>query len=81
MAAKTIKGITVEIGGSTTKLNEALKSAETPARNLQSSLKAVNQALKLDPTNTELLAEKQKILASYINVTREKLETLKGVQD
>lgn len=81
MAAKTIKGIYVEIGGSTKKLSEALKSAETPASNLQSSLNKVNQALKLDPSNTELVAEKQKILASYVDVTREKLETLEGVQD
>lgn len=81
MAAKTIKGIYVEIGGDTKKLNDALKSAETPARNLQSSLNKVNQALKLDPSNTELVAEKQKILASYVDVTREKLETLEGVQD
>ena len=81
MAAKTIKGITVEIGGNTTGLGKALKEVEKQSSGLSSNLKAVNKALKLDPTNTVLLAEKQKILADAVNATKEKLETLKSVQD
>lgn len=81
LGAKTIKGITVEIDGTTTKLQAALKEVETPASSLQRNLKSVNQSLKLDPTNTELLTEKQKILASYVDATREKLQTLESVQD
>lgn len=77
----TIKGITIELDGKTTKLTAALKEVNTPAQNLQSNLKKVNSALKLDPTNTELLAEKQKILASYVDVTKEKLQKLEDVQD
>lgn len=81
MAAKTIKGITVEIGGDTTGLGKALKEVEKQASGLDSNLKAVNKALKLDPTNTILLAEKQKILADAVEATKEKLKTLEGVQE
>jgi phage-related minor tail protein len=81
MAAKTIKGITVEIGGNTTGLGKALKEVEKQSSKLSSELKAVDKALKLDPTNTVLLAEKQKILAEAVEETKEKLETLKSVQD
>lgn len=77
----TIKGITVKIGGDTTNLKEALKGVDGQARNLQGNLKAVDRALKLDPTNTELLAEKQKILAESVQAAKDKLETLESVQD
>lgn len=81
MAAKTIKGITVEIGGNTTGLGKALKDVESTANGLANNLKNVNKALNLDPSNVVLVAEKQKILASYVDATREKLETLEAVQD
>ena len=81
MAAKTIKGITVQIGGDITGLGKALKEVEKQSSGLSSNLKAVNKALKLDPTNTELLAQKQKILAESVEATKDKLETLKSVQD
>lgn len=81
MAAKTIKGITVEIGGNTTGLGKALKDVESTANGLANNLKNVNKALDLDPSNVVLVAEKQKILASYVDATREKLETLEAVQE
>lgn len=79
--AGTIKGITIELDGKTTKLTAALKEVNTPATNLQSNLKKVNAALKLDPSSTVLLSEKQKILASYVDVTRDKLKKMESVQD
>ena len=81
MSAKSIKGITVKIGGDTMGLSKALKEVEKQSSGLSSNLKAVNKALKLDPSNTVLLAEKQKILAESVDATKEKLETLKSVQD
>ena len=54
--AGRIQGITVEIGGDTTKLQTALKGVNTEIRNTQSQLKDVDKLLKLDPGNTELLA-------------------------
>lgn len=77
MAANRIKGITIEIGGDTTKLQTALKGVNTEIRNTQAQLKDVEKLLKLDPGNTELLAQKQKLLGDAVKETKEKLETLK----
>ena len=77
MAAGRIKGITVEIGGDTTKLQTALKGVNSEIRSTQSQLKDVEKLLKLDPGNTTLLAQKQKLLADAVGETKEKLETLK----
>ena len=51
--ANRIKGITVEIGGDTTKLSKALKNVDSSIKNTQSQLRDVNKLLKLDPGNTE----------------------------
>ena len=59
MAGNRIRGITVEIGGDTTKLQTALKGVNTEIRNTQSQLKDVEKLLKLDPGNTELIAQQQ----------------------
>ena len=68
--ASRIKGITVEIGGDTTGLDKALKNVNATIRTTQSSLKDVNKLLKLDPANTELLAQKQKLLKDAIGYQR-----------
>lgn len=80
MAAKTLKGITVEINGKTTGLANALKDVTKTSTALSSNLKEINKALKLDPGNTELLNEKQKILSESVTAARKELETLEGVQ-
>ena len=75
--ANRIKGITVEIGGDTTKLSKALESVNGTIKNTQTQLKDVEKLLKLDPTNTELLSQKQRLLADSITATKDKLATLK----
>ena len=75
--AGRIQGITVEIGGDTTKLQTALKGVNTEIRNTQSQLRDVEKLLKLDPGNTELLAQKHRLLGDAVKETKEKLETLK----
>jgi len=75
--ANRIAGITVEIGGDTTKLSTALKSVNSEIRSTQQQLKDVNHLLKLDPGNTDLLAQKQRLLRDAIAETKEKLEALK----
>lgn len=80
MAGKLIKGLTVEIGGDTTKLGKALSDVETKSRSLSSELGQINRLLKLDPTNTELLAQKQKVLAEAISNTEAKLDTLREAE-
>ena len=75
--ANRIKSITVEIGGDTTKIQTALKGVNGQIKNTQSALKDVERLLKLDSTNTNLLAQKQKLLTQAIGETKEKLVTLK----
>ena len=80
MASKNIKGITIKIGGDTTQLTSALKEVNGVISKSNSELKQLNQALKLDPKNTELLSQKQEILRNNIKATTERLNTLKEAQ-
>lgn len=80
MANKNIKGITIEIGGETTKLEKALKNVNSVVYSTNNEIKQLNQALKLDPKNTELLSQKQEALKKNIQATTEKLNTLKEAQ-
>lgn len=77
MARNRIKGITVEIGGDTTKLDKALAGTNKQLSATQQSLKDVERLLKLDPGNTELLAQKQKLIAQAVTGTADKLNTLR----
>ena len=80
MAEKRIKGITIEIGGDTKKLSEALKDVNKTINSTNTELKDLQKALKLDPKNTELLAQKQELLEKQIKATNERLSTLKETQ-
>ena len=75
--ASRIQEITVEIGGDTTKLQNALKGVNGQIKSTQAQLKDENKLLKLDPSNAELLAQKHKLLAEAVGETKEKLATLK----
>ena len=75
--ASRIAGITVEIGGDTTKLSKALESVNKTIKTTQAELKDVNKLLKLDPSNTEAVTQKQRMLKEAIEATKEKLTTLK----
>ena len=80
MASKTIKGLTVEIGGDTTKLGKALEGVNKKTRDLSSELGSINKLLKLDPSNVELLAQKQKVLSEAISTTEDKLGKLREAE-
>ena len=75
--AERIKGITVEINGDTAGLHQSLGNVNKMIRTTQSELQTVEKLLKLDPTNTELLAQKQSLLAKEIGLTGDKLDGLK----
>ena len=77
MARKQIQGITIEIGGDTTKLQDALKGVEGKLKDTQAALKDTQRLLKLDPGNVELLRQKQGQLNDAIQGTEEKLKALK----
>ena len=79
--ANRIKGITVEIGGDTTGLDKALKSVNSSITKTQSALNDVNRLLKLDPSNTVLVAQKQELLAQAVSQTEEKLSALEAAQE
>lgn len=78
--AKNLKGITIDIGGNTEPLEKSLSSVNKTSRSLQVELRQVEKLLKLDPTNTELLVQKQNLLADSISSTSEKLDALKAAQ-
>ena len=78
--AGNIKGLTVEIGGDTTKLGKALENVEKKSKGLSSELGQINRLLKMDPGNADLLAQKQKVLADAIAETSKKLETLREAE-
>ncbi len=81
MAAGTkIRGITVELGADASGIETALKSVNKTIKTTQSELKDVEKLLKLDPTNTELLRQKQQLLGKEISETKSKLESLKSAQ-
>lgn len=80
MASRRIAGITIEIDGNTTKLNDALKSVDKQLASTQSQLKDVEKLLKMDPRNTELLAQKQKLLNDAVSGTRDRLKELEKAQ-
>ena len=78
---KKIRGLTVEIGGDTTKLGKALDDSKKKSKNLQTELRQVEKLLKMDPGNVELLAQKQKILTDQVDETKKRLSLMKEEQE
>lgn len=81
MATAGIKNIKIEIDGDTSKLGKALDGITKHSKNIDDELRQVNRLLKLDPSNTVLLEQKQKLLAEQISTTKEKLQTLTTAQE
>lgn len=79
--ADRVKGITIEIGGDTRKLTDSLKDVNKSIKDTQAELKDVDKLLKFDPSNTELLAQKQELLGKALNDNKDKLEMLKQAQE
>lgn len=80
MATRRIKGITIEIGGDTTKLVDSMKKVDAEVRKTQSALRDTNKLLKMDPGNADLLKQKQKQLAEAIQQTNNRLDQLREAQ-
>lgn len=79
MAGGKIIGITVDIEGKTSGLTKSLQDANSAINKTTSALKDVDKALKLDPTNVELIAQKEALLTKQIEQTNEKLDIMKQV--
>lgn len=78
--AGRIQGITIEVGGDTSKLQKSLTQLNAPINKINQELTNINKALKLDPSNTQLLAQKQEILGRNIEASRDKLRSLVEAQ-
>lgn len=80
MASKTIKGLTIKIGGDTTELGKAVKDMENKSKKAAKELKAIDDALKLVPSSEELLVQKQEELTKAISATSGKLDVLREAE-
>ena len=80
MASKIV-GITIDIEGKTSGLTKSLQEANTSINKTTSALKDVDKALELDPTNVELLAQKEALLNKQIEQTSEKLDVMRQVAE
>ena len=80
MANKALKGLTIKIGADTSDLTKSLDNIEKQGRSLSGELGQINKLLKFDPKNTELLAQKQKVLSEAISNTEDKLDTLREAE-
>lgn len=78
--SKRVKGITIEIDGETKGLEKALSSVTKESMSVGNELKDVQRLLKLNPGNTELIAQQQQLLAKQIEITSTKLDGLKDAQ-
>ena len=81
MASTKVRGITIELGADTSGISKALKGVNSEIGSTQKQLKDVDRLLKLDPTNTELLEQKQRLLGDRVQETSKKLDTLKEAQE
>jgi phage-related minor tail protein len=81
MASTRVRGITIELDADTSGISKGLKSVNSEIRSTQKQLKDVDRLLKLDPTNTQLLEQKQRLLQDAVGETKNKLETLKKAQE
>lgn len=75
--ANRIKGITIEIGGDTTKLDKSLKGVNSTIKQSQTKLRDINKLLKLDPSNVELLKQKQDTLKTALSASEQKTKELR----
>lgn len=80
MASTKVRGITIELGADASGISKALKGINTEIGQTSRELKDVNRLLKLDPGNTELLEQKQRLLSDRIGETKTKLTALKDAQ-
>lgn len=76
MATNRVKGITIQIAGDTTQLDKSLRSTDAEISKVQRDLREVERLLKLDPTNVDLLAQKQRLLAQQSELAAKRLETM-----
>lgn len=78
MSAGRIKGITIEIGGDTTKLVSALSKVDNAISKSKQNIRDLDRALKLDPTNVTLIKDRQLELGKEVENTENKVKKEKA---
>lgn len=78
--SKNIRGITIEIGASTSGLDKVMADVNKQSKDINKELRDVNRLLKFNPKDTELLSQKQKLLGDQVAATKEKLDRLKAAE-
>ena len=81
MASKQIKGITIEINGDTSPLQNSLKDVDKASQATSKELGEINRALKFDSSNPELLRQKMQVLGEAVETTEKRLKTLKDAKE
>lgn len=81
MAGTKVRGITIELSADAAGVNDALKEVNSQLKKTQADLRDVDKLLKLDPSNTELLAQKQDLLTKALNETKDKVDVLKKAEE
>ena len=81
MASQKVKGLSIQLSADTTAVNQALQDISKQSANTQKELTSLNKLLKFDPSNVNLLTQKQKLLSDAINQTTSKLEQLRKVKE
>lgn len=80
MSNKLIRGLTIQLGAETTKLDKALKDAESRTRSACGELRQINSILKLGGDSAEMWKQKQEVLTTAIESSREKLKAMQTAQ-
>lgn len=76
----TIKGITIEFNGNTTKLQKAINDVRKSGRDLDKELKDIDRSLKFNPTNIDLWRQKQQVLTQKVKQTEKNLDELRNAE-
>lgn len=79
--AQKINGITIALNADTRGVTNGLKDLTDQSVTLSKQLKSVESLLQMDPGNAELMAKKQELLAQSVDVSRQRLEALRGAQE
>ncbi len=76
MAGGTLRGITIEIGGNVSELSDELGKLGARSRETGRELAEIERALKFNPDNVVLLAQKEKYASEQAATLRQRLDAV-----
>lgn len=81
MASGTVKGITISFRGDTTQLSKAINQMRGEAKGLDKELGYINNSLKFNPKNVDLLKQRLAILKESTSKSKDDIKDLKKALD